>query len=183
MTPTGEPRLNLLYLLPVIVFAGVAAFLYLGLYLRPSEIPSPLIGKPAPTFDLPALEGLPGGLSRADLEGKVSLVSVFASWCGPCRLEHPLLMALAEKKRLPIYGISYKDRPEDSRGWLQSLGNPYDKIGVDRDGRVGLDWGVYGVPETYLIDREGNVAFKVVGPLTPEVLESQVLPMAARLMK
>jgi cytochrome c biogenesis protein CcmG/thiol:disulfide interchange protein DsbE len=183
MAAEAPARRTFLYALPVLVFLGLAGFLYAGLYLRPQEIPSPLIGKPAPQFALPPIEGLPGGLARADIEGKVSLVSVFASWCGPCRIEHPLLMALAERKRLPIYGIAYKDKPEDAKAWLADLGNPYDKIGADRDGRVGLDWGVYGVPETYLIDKQGNIAFKVIGPLSPEVLESQLLPLVEKLEK
>ena len=181
MADSARRRRALVALVPALVFMGLAVFLYRGLYLRPSEIPSPLIGKPAPTFELPPLPGLPGGLSRADLGGRVVLVSIFASWCGPCRIEHPLLMGLAERHRIPVYGIAYKDKPEDAKAWLAALGNPYEKIGLDLDGRTGFEWGVYGVPETFVIDRAGNIAHKFIGPLSPESVETELLPLVARL--
>jgi cytochrome c biogenesis protein CcmG/thiol:disulfide interchange protein DsbE len=176
-------RRPLLAVLPVLLFLVVAGFLYVGLYLNPREIPSALIGKPAPTFALPAVEGRSDGLANADFAGQVAIVNVFASWCGPCLIEHPLLMGLAARKLVPIYGINYKDPPDQAAAWLARHGDPYTRIGADRDGRVGIDWGVYGVPETYVVDAKGTIVFKHVGPLTPEVIEGRIVPMIESLRK
>jgi cytochrome c biogenesis protein CcmG, thiol:disulfide interchange protein DsbE len=172
---------RLLYLLPVLVFVGVGIGLAVGLTRDPSTLPSALIDKPVPTFALPPIEGMPGeGLSSADLEGQVSLVNVFASWCVPCRSEHPLLMALAERGVL-INGIDYKDPAEQAAAWLAELGNPFARIGADRDGRVAIDFGVYGVPETFVVDREGRIRHKHVGPLRARDVEEMLLPMLEQL--
>lgn len=164
------------YLLPVGLFLVVAGFLYVGLYLRPRDIPSALIDKPVPQFDLPALEGRPPGLKTEDLKGQVQLVNVFASWCGPCRVEHPLLMELKRKGVAPIHALNYKDSPSNARAFLAETGDPYERIGVDRDGRTGIEWGVYGVPETFVVDAQGRIVFKHVGPLMPHDVETKLLP-------
>ena len=150
-------------------------------------MPSALIDKPVPEF---TLAGLPGdgvesgkGFSSADLTGRVSIVNVFASWCFPCRVEHPLLMRLARNPKVRIFGLNYKDRPEDARAWLKELGNPYDRIGVDRDGRIAIDWGVYGVPETFIIDAGGRIRYKHVGPITPSDLDEIIVPIIEKLSK
>ena len=129
------------------------------------------------------IEGARPGLATADLNGEVSLVNVFASWCGPCRIEHPLFMRLAEEGEVAIYGINYKDEAEDAKRWLRDLGDPYRRIGVDGDGRVAIEWGVYGVPETFVIDREGTIRFKQVGPLSVEVLKETILPLIRTLQQ
>ncbi len=172
---------RLIFLLPVLTFAVIAAYFLWGLDPRrnPSEVPSVLIDKPVPEFILPALEGagVPG-FSSADLaSGEVVLVNVFASWCFPCRVEHPLLMRLAEDPSIQIYGINYRDKPLDAVRWLAELGNPYKRIGADERGRVGIDWGVYGVPETFIIDREGRIRYRHVGPLYPFQLEETLWPL------
>jgi cytochrome c biogenesis protein CcmG, thiol:disulfide interchange protein DsbE len=168
---------RLLFLLPVLIFIGVGIGLAVGLTRDPSTLPSPLIDKPVPTFELPPLAGRDGpGFSSADLEGRVSLVNVFASWCVPCRVEHPLLMALAEDG-VAIYGIDYKDPAEKAAGWLAELGDPYQAIGADQDGRVAIDWGVYGVPETFVVDREGRIRHRHVGPLQPRDIEETIRPL------
>jgi|SRR5580704_2525228 cytochrome c biogenesis protein CcmG/thiol:disulfide interchange protein DsbE len=171
-----------LYLLPVILFALVAAGFYFGLDIDPNVLPSALIDEKAPQFALPALPGRDSGLSTADLQGHVSLVNTFASWCGPCRLEHPLLLGLASIRRVPIYGINYKDEGAAANAWIKALGDPYTKIGAD-DGRVGLDWGVYGVPETFVIDRTGHIRYKHVGPLTEAVIRQTIIPLVSKLEK
>jgi cytochrome c biogenesis protein CcmG, thiol:disulfide interchange protein DsbE len=168
---------RLLFLLPVLIFVGVGIGLAVGLTRDPSTLPSALIDKPVPTFELPPIEGMPGeGLSSADLKGEVSLVNVFASWCVPCRAEHPLLMALAERG-VVINGIDYKDPAEQAARWLDELGNPFARIGADRDGRVAIDFGSYGVPETFVIDRAGRIRHRHVGPLQPRDVEETLLPM------
>jgi cytochrome c biogenesis protein CcmG, thiol:disulfide interchange protein DsbE len=170
-----------LFLLPVLIFVGVGIGLAVGLTRDPSTLPSPLIDKPVPTFELPPLAGRNGpGFSSADLEGQVSLVNVFASWCVPCRVEHPLLMALAEDG-VAIYGIDYKDPADKAAGWLAELGDPYRAIGADQDGRVAIDWGVYGVPETFVVDREGRIRHRHVGPLQPRDIEKTIRPLLAEL--
>ena len=172
---------RLLFLLPVALLIGIAVLFAVGLRHDPSIVPSVLLDKPAPDFDLPPLlDGKPG-LATADLNGEVSLVNVFASWCAPCRIEHPLFMRLSEEGEVPIYGMNYKDAPEDAKRWLRNLGDPYTRIGVDRDGRAAIEWGVYGVPETFVIDREGTIRFKQVGPLSPDVLEDTILPLVRKL--
>lgn len=169
------------FLVPFFVFAAIAAFLAVGLTRNPREVPSPLIGKPVPEFSLPPVKGRTLGLASADLKGEVSLVNVFASWCVPCRQEHPLFVELKAKGVVPIHGINYKDQPDAAARWLEELGDPYTRTGADLDGRVSIDWGVYGVPETFLIDREGRIAYKQIGPLTPQVLEQKIIPLINRL--
>ncbi|OGA98292.1 MAG: thiol:disulfide interchange protein [Burkholderiales bacterium RIFCSPHIGHO2_12_FULL_61_11] len=166
---------------PLAVVLVVGVFLAIGLTLDPREVPSPLIGKPVPEFSLPPVKGRTLGLSSADLKGEVSLVNVFASWCVACRAEHPLLMALKQQGVVPIHGLNYKDQPEDAKKWLDELGDPYTRTGADINGRVAIDWGVYGVPETFVIDRQGRIAYKQIGPVTPEVLEKTILPLIRRL--
>jgi cytochrome c biogenesis protein CcmG/thiol:disulfide interchange protein DsbE len=176
------PR-RLLYLLPVLVFIGVGIGLALGLTRDPSVLPSALLDKSVPAFDLPPIAGRAGeGLSSRDLQagGGPVLVNVFASWCVPCRVEHPLMMALAERG-VTIYGINYKDPPEQANAWLDELGNPFARIGADRSGRVGIDWGVYGVPETYLVDGAGRIRHRFVGPLQPRDVDRILLPLLAEL--
>jgi len=176
-----SPRRRWAYLVPIVVFIGIAVLLGIGLTLDPREIPSPLIGKPAPEFSLPAVKGRELGLATADLKGEVSLVNVFASWCVACRQEHRLLVQLSRVGAANIYGLNYKDAPEDAARWLDTLGDPYMRTGADQDGQVGIDWGVYGVPETFVIDRDGQIAYKHIGPISPEVLEQTILPMVEHL--
>ncbi len=172
--------------IPVAVFALLAAVF--GFYLHQigtgeknaAEVPSVLIGKPAPEFDLPPIEGMDGGLKTADLQGGVALVNVFASWCPPCRQEHPLLMRLA-RAGVPIYGINIKDKPKNARAFLRRLGNPYRRIGADLSGRVSIDWGVYGYPETFILDRTGRVRYKHVGPILARDLETRIVPLLKEL--
>jgi cytochrome c biogenesis protein CcmG/thiol:disulfide interchange protein DsbE len=172
------------YLLPILVFAALAAALGYGLTLKPREIPSALIDKPVPDFALPPVEGRSAGLSSGDLKtGAPSLVNVFASWCGPCRTEHPLLMDIAKSGVVALHGLNYKDKPEAAAAFLRSLGDPYGRTGADRDGRVGIEWGVYGVPETFVVDGAGRIVLKHVGPLTQEVLDKTILPKLAELKR
>ncbi len=176
------------FVLPVVLFAGLAAAFAIYLHQIGSggkdarRIPSALIDKPAPGFALPPIEGRGVGLSSADLAGKVGLVNVFASWCAPCRVEHPVLMRLAAEG-VPIYGINYKDRPEDALAFLDELGDPYRAIGADSRGRVSIDWGVYGYPETFVVDREGIVRYKHVGPMTPHDLDRRIRPLLRTLTR
>lgn len=169
-----------LYLLPVLLFGALIAVFELGLGVDSNVLPSPLIDQPAPGFALPALAASEPGFSSTDLSGHVSLVNAFASWCAPCRDEHPVLNALARTKRVAIYGIDYKDKQDAALAWIAELGNPYTRIGAD-DGRVGIDWGVYGVPETFIVDRSGRIRYKHVGPLTQNDVEHDILPLVARL--
>ncbi len=173
-------RRSWVYLLPGAVFAVLVAGFYFGLGIDTMVLPSPLIDKPAPRFKLPPLAQGTQGFSSADLQGHVSLVNAFASWCTPCRAEHPVLNALARAKRVPIYGIDYKDKRDTALAWIAALGNPYTRIGAD-DGRVGIDWGVYGVPETFIVDRTGRIRYKHVGPLTEADVAHTILPLVARL--
>jgi len=168
---------------PLMVFFILVVFFGIGLTLNPREIPSPLIGKPVPTFDLPPVKGRELGLSTGNLQGEVSLVNVFASWCTACREEHPLLMKLRAEGAVPINGLNYKDKPDDAEKWLNELGDPYTRTGADVNGRVGIDWGVYGVPETFVIDRTGHIAYKHIGPLTPDALRTKIMPLIAELRK
>ena len=168
------------YVLPVGLFVLLAAGFYIGLGRDTSTLPSPLIDQQAPQFTLPSpLDGR-RGLSSADLQGHVSVVNAFASWCAPCREEHTALTTLTGHARVPLYGIDYKDKPDAARAWLATLGNPYTAIGAD-DGRVGIDWGIYGVPETFVVDRSGRVRYKHVGPLTEANIRDEVLPLVSRL--
>jgi cytochrome c biogenesis protein CcmG/thiol:disulfide interchange protein DsbE len=176
--PGGLPRL--IYLLPLGFFLALALVFLMRLEsgLDPSAVPSALVGKPAPEFALPPLEGsgVPG-LARADLDGRVTVVNIFASWCGPCRLEHPVLTALAGDERIRVVGINYKDRPANARRFLGELGNPFAAIGVDERGRTAIDWGVYGVPETFLVGPDGLIRFKFIGPLSVETVEGRLMPV------
>jgi cytochrome c biogenesis protein CcmG/thiol:disulfide interchange protein DsbE len=182
VTQQAEPavkRRAWLALLPLAAFLALAA-LFMSQLLSgrdTSVVPSALIGAPAPATDLPPLEGgdLPG-LSSTAFAGKVTLVNVWASWCAPCRAEHPLLMELAKDGRIVLAGLNYKDTPENARRFLGGLGNPFDAIGVDRTGRTAIDWGVYGVPETFLIGRDGKILYKHVGPFTPDSLRRDLMP-------
>jgi cytochrome c biogenesis protein CcmG/thiol:disulfide interchange protein DsbE len=170
---------RLLYLIPVIVFGAVGIGLAVGLTRDPGTLPSALLDRPVPAFQLPGLNG-GEGFSSEDLKGRVSLVNVFASWCVPCRVEHPVLMRLAEEG-VPIFGINYKDPPDQAQAWLAELGDPFAKIGADRDGRVGIEWGVYGVPETFVVDAEGRIRHRHVGPIQARDLEGTLLPILADL--
>jgi cytochrome c biogenesis protein CcmG/thiol:disulfide interchange protein DsbE len=174
---------RLKYLIPVAVFLALGVVLAWGLTRNPREIPSALIGKPVPEFALPPVQGRTLELSRTHLNGEVSLVNVFASWCTACREEHPLFMQLKEKGLVPIHGLNYKDRPADAARWLDTLGDPYTRTGADRDGRVAIDWGVYGVPETFVVGRDGRIAYKHIGAVTPEVLRTKILPLVESLRR
>ena len=175
--------MNRKLLIPLAVFIVLAAFLFVGLWRDPREIPSPLIDKPAPAFSLGQLHAPAQTLGNEDMKGKVWLFNVWASWCVSCREEHPLLVALAKEKIVPIIGLDYKDAPADGKRWLADNGDPYDLSVVDRDGRVGIDYGVYGVPETFLIDKAGTIRYKQIGPITKEALEKKILPMIRELQK
>ena len=153
----------------------------MGLGRDPKLVPSPLIGKPVPDFALPSVKGRSLGLSSSNLKGEVSLVNVFASWCVACREEHPVLMRLKAQNTVPIHGLNYKDKPDDAARWLDGMGDPYTRTGADIGGRVAIDWGVYGVPETFVVDARGRIVFKQVGPITPETLEGIILPLIAEL--
>lgn len=170
-----------LVLLPVAVFAALAVALLWGLWNKDERLPSTLIGKPVPEFDLPPIVGRETGLSSADLRGDVSIVNVWASWCVPCRVEMPLLVELAATGTVPIHGINYKDDPEEALAFLDELGDPYTGIGADTTGRVAIDWGVYGLPETFVIDAKGIIAYKHVGPFDRRSLEDTILPVVQRL--
>ena len=172
---------SLLYLLPAVVFVVLCGFLLRGLSLDPALVPTALIDKAVPHFDLAPLDSQASPLASADLSGEVTLVNVFASWCGPCRIEHPLLMEIAGMDNINLYGINYKDDPAIARDWLTELGDPFTRIGADRDGRVAIELGVYGVPETFLIDREGRVRYKHVGPISEEVWSRELLPLIRNL--
>ena len=168
------------YLTPLVLFLALAALLYKGLALNPREVPSPLIGKPAPEFSLPELKDTSRQLSHSDFLGKVSLLNVWATWCVSCRAEHPLLMQLA-RQGVTIYGLDYKDNREDAKRWLQRFGDPYVANAFDADGRVGIDWGVYGTPETFVIDQRGIIRHKHIGPLTEEAIQGEILPLIQKL--
>jgi len=175
------PRLRPALLVPIVAFAGVVALFAVGLTRNPREIPSPLIGKPVPAFELPPVRGRTLGLASADLKREVSLVNVFASWCVACKEEHPVFMQIRREGLVPLHGLNYKDRPEDAARWLDELGDPYTRTGADLNGRVSIDWGVYGVPETFVIDREGRIAYKHIGAVTPKVLDETLRPLIAKL--
>lgn len=164
------------FLIPILLFAVLGVMLYAGLSHDPSKIPSPLIDKPLAAFSLATLADPKRRTGGADLRGRVYLLNVWASWCVACRDEHPLLLDMARQKIVPIIGLNYKDQRDDALKWLAELGNPYEMSLSDLDGRVGIDLGVYGVPETFLIDREGVIRYKHIGPVTPEVLQKTLLP-------
>ncbi len=169
------------YVWPLLLFLVLAGFLALGLRLDPREVPSPLIGKPAPAFTTTLLDHPDRTLSQKDLLGQVWLLNVWASWCVPCREEHPLLVQFARQGLVPVYGLNYKDQPTAALALLRRGGNPYTETLVDPDGRIGINYGVYGVPETYVIDRAGIIRYKHIGPLTPADLRDQVEPLVKRL--
>jgi len=168
---------QLKFLLPALLFAVLVAFLLRGLSRDPSVIPSPLIGKPAPAFILPELQQPDRNWSPGAMRDRVWLLNVWASWCVPCLVEHPVLLQLAQNKVVPIVGLNYKDEPAAAKGWLSKHGDPFTQVVADRTGAVSFDYGVYGVPETFLIDRSGTIRFKHVGPLTPEIVTRQLLPL------
>ena len=185
--PKRTARRWLAYL-PLAVFAALAALLFVRLYAGdPSRLPSALIGERAPPLKLTGLDGAPG-LADGDLrQGHVSLVNVFGSWCEPCHYEHPFLMALAndedlKRKGVVVYGVAQKDSSENVRRFLGAKGDPYAKVGLDPDGRAGIDWGVYGVPETFIVRGDGTIAYKLVGPMTEETLDAEVKPQILRAM-
>jgi len=169
------------FLIPLALFLILAGFLARGLKLDPREVPSPLIGKPAPTFALTRLDAPERTIKREDLLGKAWMLNVWASWCAPCREEHPLLVQFGRKKLVPIYGLNYKDTRAAGQGFLRQLGNPYEATLFDGDGRVGIDFGVYGVPETFVIDKQGVVRYKHVGPLNADVLRDKIEPLLKEL--
>ena len=169
------------FLIPLGVFAVMVLFLGIGLTLNPREVPSPLIGKPAPAFQLSRVADAGQTLSPEDFKGQVALVNVWASWCVSCRQEHPVLLQLARQNVVPIYGLNYKDQREAAQGWLNQHGNPYVASAFDADGRVGINWGVYGVPETFVIDKAGLIRHKHTGPVTPESLDRELLPLIRQL--
>jgi cytochrome c biogenesis protein CcmG/thiol:disulfide interchange protein DsbE len=169
------------YLIPLALFFVLIVFLAFGLTRNPQELPSALIDKPAPEFRLPQLKDPAQSLSASDMRGKVWMMNVWASWCIECRLEHPDLFQYAASGVVPIYGLNYKDKREDALGWLEELGDPYLASAVDLDGRVGMDYGVYGAPETYIIDKSGTIRLKHVGRITPDVWAQKVLPLIQEL--
>ncbi len=171
------------YAIPLILFLGLVVFLIIGLGRDPHEVPSPLINKPAPPFQLAQLQHPEKTFSAAEMRGQVWLLNVYASWCVSCRDEHPYLLELSRRGVVPIYGLNWKDKREDAIAWLNDLGNPYVLSVSDLDGRIAIDYGVYGAPETYLIDKNGVIRFKQIGPITPAVLQKTILPMVSELNK
>lgn len=167
--------------IPLLIFGVLLGFLAVGLSLNPREIPSPLINKPAPAFSLPALDAPEQKISAQDLRGKVWILNVWASWCVACRIEHPLLVEFSKSGMVPIYGLNYKDKRDDALRWLVNFGNPYTRSLSDIDGLVGIDFGVYGVPETFVIDKQGVIRMKHIGPVTPEVLRDDIIPLVRKL--
>lgn len=176
-------RARLAYLLPLVLFLILAGYFALGLTKDPKIIPSALIDQPAPEFSLPPIEGGRGqGFSTADLkQGEISVVNVFASWCVPCRAEHPEINKLAKMGIARVYGLNYKDPPERANIWLEQLGDNYTAVGADTTGRTGIDWGVYGVPETFIVDGTGHIRFKHVGPIVGDKLTTEILPIIEKL--
>lgn len=171
------------YLLPLGIFFVLVWFLFKGLSLNPREVPSPLVNRPVPNFTLPKLHAPDQKLSASDLKGQVWMLNVWGSWCVSCRIEHPLLNELAKNNIVPIYGLNWKDRREDAIGWLNKFGDPYLASIADVDGRVAIDFGVYGAPETFIIDKEGIIRHKHIGPITAEALQKEILPLIEQLKK
>ena len=169
------------YLVPLAIFVVLVAFLYRGLSLDPKRIPSPLVGKPMPEFVLPRLQDPAATISDTDLKGKVSILNIWATWCASCRAEHEVLLLLAKSNKVNIYGLNYKDDRVKAQQWLAQLGNPYVANAFDADGRAGIDWGVYGAPETFVMDRQGIIRHKHIGPLTVDALNKEILPLIAEL--
>jgi cytochrome c biogenesis protein CcmG/thiol:disulfide interchange protein DsbE len=171
------------FTIPLAVFVVILAFLFVGLGLNPREVPSPLIGKPAPAFQLAQLHAPDRAFTQKDMLGQVWLLNVWASWCISCRDEHPLLVQLAKAKTVPLVGLNYKDKPDEAKAWLKQFGDPYQLSISDLQGRVGIDYGVYGVPETFVIDKAGVIRLKHIGPITPDALEKKILPLVKELQK
>ena len=176
-------RRRLLLALPAAGFTGLAGMFAVGLNRDPSKLPSMFIGQKVPEFNLPPVKSRILGLASSNLVGKVSLVNVFASWCVACRAEHPIFMRLSQDKTVPLHGINYKDAPDEAAQWLNTMGDPYTRTGADIDGRVAIDWGVYGVPETFVVGADGFIAYKHIGAVTAEVLSTTLLPLVERLRK
>lgn len=174
-------RVKLRFVIPLLLFGALVVVFVVGLGIDPREIPSPLINKPAPKFALPTLADSQRTLSRRELLGQVTLVNVWASWCTACREEQPMLMEISHRGRVPIYGLDYKDTRAAARDWLQELGNPFVAVAFDAKGRVGIDWGVYGVPETFVVDKHGVIRYKQIGPITPQIWTHTMLPLVRRL--
>ena len=173
--------MSLKYIVPLVVFAGVAAALAVGLTLKPGDLPSMMINQQVPEFDLPPLLGRQRGLATADLAGEVRLVNFFASWCLACRIEHPILNRVNAEGIVPVYGINYKDQPEDAKAWLDRLGDPYSRSGADVPGRVGIEWGVYGLPETFIVDRQSRIVYRHIGAISAADFEDCILLIVERL--
>jgi cytochrome c biogenesis protein CcmG, thiol:disulfide interchange protein DsbE len=171
------------YLIPLAIFLVLLAFLGIGLGLNPREVPSPLIGKPAPAFQLAQLQQPGQSFAQKDMLGKVWLLNVWASWCVSCREEHPVLLDLAKTNVVPVYGLNYKDSRDDALAWLKQFGDPYGLSISDSDGRVGIDYGVYGVPETFIIDKFGVICEKIIGPVTRDKLSAKILPLVQKLQQ
>ena len=169
------------YLVPLAVFVALAVLLAVGLKLDPRKVPSPLVGKPAPAFELPRLQAPQQRVSHTELLGRPWVLNVWASWCVPCLVEHPLVTTLARDGGVPVVGLNYKDKPEDATRWLSRHGDPYTLVLADRDGAVGIDYGVYGVPETFVVDKDGVIRHKHIGPITLEALHRDILPLLRRL--
>ena len=169
------------YLLPLLVFLVLVGFFAVGLNLNPREVPSALIGKPVPAFSLPRLDDASKKFSAQEMKGKVWVINVWASWCAPCRQEHPLVNDMVKQGGAPVVGLNYKDKPDNARAWLTELGNPFVTNASDIEGLVGIEFGVYGVPETFVIDQAGVIRLKHIGPLTPEALQGKILPMLRKL--
>jgi cytochrome c biogenesis protein CcmG/thiol:disulfide interchange protein DsbE len=169
------------YLIPLAVFLVLVGFLAVGLTLNPRDVPSPLINKPAPQFKLPTLSAPDAFISGTDLRGKVWILNVWASWCVACRVEHPVLVEFSKTGKVPVYGLNYKDKRDDAMRWLSNFGNPYQQSLSDTEGLTGIDFGVYGVPETFVIDKSGVIRLKLTGPVTPELLRDTVLPLVEKL--
>ena len=169
------------FVIPLGLFLVLVFFLWRGLSLDPREVPSPLIDKPAPAFTLPQLHAVEKTFSPAEMKGQVWLLNVWGSWCSGCRQEHPVLLDVQRSKLVPIYGFNWKDAPDAAKGFLEKLGDPYVLSAADREGRVAIDYGVYGAPETFLIDKQGVIRFKHIGPLTPEVVRDKITPLVQRL--
>jgi cytochrome c biogenesis protein CcmG/thiol:disulfide interchange protein DsbE len=178
-----EPKSSLRFILPLAVFVVLAGFLFIGLGLNPREVPSPFIGKPAPAFQLAQLAHKEQTFTPAQMQGEVWLLNVWASWCAPCRIEHPLLVELAKNNVVPIIGMNYKDKRDAALGWLAELGDPYKLSVADNDGRVAIDYGVYGVPETFIIDKHGVIRHKQIGPISEQVWRDKMLPLVQQLRK
>ena len=169
------------YLLPLGLFVALAVFLGIGLNLDPREVPSPFIDKPAPTLELPTLFDQNKKITNADLKGTPWILNVWASWCVACRQEHQLFVSYSRSKSVPLVGLNYKDAANDAKAWLKELGNPYDIVAFDLEGSTGIEWGVYGVPETFVIDAKGIVRYKHIGPVSPATMKDTIIPLVQSL--